>query len=77
MPRDHNYFVYIVECADGLYYTGVTNDLERRIDEHNNGIHSESFTYKRRPVVLKYWQRFTDINDAISWEKQVKDRSIE
>jgi len=72
MPRDHNYFVYIVECADGLYYTGVTNDFERRIDEHKNGIYSESFTYKRRPVVLKYWQRFTDINDAISWEKQVK-----
>jgi len=72
MTRDHNYFVYIVECADGLYYTGVTNDLERRIDEHNNGLHPESFTYKRRPVVLKYWQRFTYINDAISWEKQVK-----
>jgi putative endonuclease len=72
MSRDHNYFVYIVECSDGLYYTGVTNDLERRISEHNDGIHPESFTYKRRPVVLKYWQHFNYINDAISWEKQLK-----
>lgn len=70
--RDHNYFVYIVECSDGFYYTGVTNDLERRLSEHNEGIHPKSFTYKRRPVVLKYWQRFQYINDAISWEKQLK-----
>ena len=72
MSRDHNYFVYIVECSDGFYYTGVTNDLERRLSEHNEGIHPESFTYKRRPVVLKYWQRFQYIDDAISWEKQLK-----
>lgn len=31
MPLDHNYFVYIVECVDGFYYTGVTNNLDRRI----------------------------------------------
>ncbi len=72
MSRDHNYFVYIVECSDSLYYTGVTNDVDRRVWEHNEGIHPESFTYKRRPVVLKYWLRFTDINQAISWEKQLK-----
>jgi len=72
MARDHSYFVYIVECSDGLYYTGVTNDVENRIIEHNDGIHKRSFTYKRRPVVLKYYQQFTDINDAISWEKQLK-----
>jgi putative endonuclease len=40
--------------------------------EHNEGIHPKSFTYKRRPVVLRYFQRFTSINDAIAWEKQVK-----
>ncbi len=72
MSRDHNYFVYIVECSDGLYYTGVTNNVERRIFEHNEGIHSESFTYKRRPVKLKYVERFSDINQAIRWEKQLK-----
>jgi putative endonuclease len=72
MPREHNYFVYIVECSDGLYYTGVTNNVERRVLEHNQGIHAESFTYKRRPVALKYFERFQDINQAIHWEKQIK-----
>ena len=72
MPRDHQYFVYIVECSDNLYYTGVTNDVEKRLWEHNTGIHKGSFTFKRRPVVLKYYERFVDINKAIEWEKQVK-----
>lgn len=72
MSRNHNYFVYIVECSDGLYYTGVTNDVERRVWEHNEGIYRESFTYKRRPVTLKYTQQFADINQAIGWEKQLK-----
>ena|SRR6478609_8111631 len=72
MSWSYNYFVYIVECSDGLYYTGVTNDVERRISEHNEGIHEISFTYKRRPVTLRYWLRFSDINQAIAWEKQVK-----
>jgi putative endonuclease len=72
LSRDHNYFVYIVECTDGYYYTGVTNNLDRRIAEHNEGLDPKSFTYKRRPVVLKYWLRFTNIEKAIEWEKQLK-----
>jgi putative endonuclease len=72
VSRDHQYFVYIVRCSDGLYYTGVTNDVERRIWEHNEGIHENSFTFKRRPVELMYWEKFADINQAISWEKQLK-----
>ncbi|MBS1680824.1 MAG: GIY-YIG nuclease family protein [Bacteroidetes bacterium] len=72
MSFNRNYFVYIVECSDGLYYTGVTNDLDRRISEHNEGIHPKSFTFKRRPVKLKYWLRFSDVNQAIDWEKQLK-----
>ena len=66
------YYVYIVQCTDGLYYTGVTNDVDYRIWEHNEGIHPESFTYKRRPVILKYVERFTEIKKAIAWEKQLK-----
>lgn len=72
MARDHNYFVYIIECADGLYYTGVTNNIERRIAEHNEGLNPKSFTFKRRPVTLKYYQHFTYINKAIESEKQLK-----
>lgn len=70
MARDHNYFVYIVECADGLYYTGVTNNLDRRVYEHNEGIDPKSFTNNRRPVVLRYWLRFTDIKQAIAWKSK-------
>ncbi len=72
MSMSHNYFVYILECSDGLYYTGVTNNVERRVFEHNEGRDPKSFTYKRRPVILRYWLRFTDINQAIAWEKQLK-----
>jgi putative endonuclease len=50
MKIAHNYYVYIVECIDKSYYTGVTNDLERRIWEHNNDETVSSYTSKRRPV---------------------------
>lgn len=72
MKTAHNYYVYIVECADGLYYTGVTNNLDRRMYEHNQGINSDCFTYKRRPVVLKYYEYYNHITNAIEREKQLK-----
>ena len=46
------YFVYILECADGTLYTGITTDLERRLDEHNNSSKGAKYTRARRPVVL-------------------------
>lgn len=72
MKIGHNCFVYIVECSDKSYYTGVTNDLDRRLSEHNSDNNVWSYTFKRRPVVLKYFQRFDDINQAIDFEKQIK-----
>ncbi|MBI5370818.1 MAG: GIY-YIG nuclease family protein [Sphingobacteriales bacterium] len=72
MRRGHNYYVYILKCSDGLYYTGVTNDIERRLWEHNSGFSKTSFTYKRRPVELVYLEHFDDINKAIPREKQLK-----
>ncbi len=70
--NNHNYFVYIVQCNDGLYYTGVTNDLEIRLQQHQEGLNKNCFTYLRRPVILKYYQRFDYIEHAIEWEKQLK-----
>ena len=55
-----------------MYYTGLTNDLDRRISEHNMGINTNCFTYKRRPVTLVYEQWFSDVFAAIAWEKQIK-----
>ena len=66
------YTVYIVECSDNSYYTGVTNNLKRRINEHNEGKDVKAYTYNRRPVILKYFTDFTNSIDAIRFEKQVK-----
>jgi putative endonuclease len=64
--------VYIVECKDWSYYIGIINDLEKRIWEHNIGQDENSYTYSRRPVELKYFEVFTDVNQAITREKQIK-----
>jgi putative endonuclease len=66
-----DYFVCIVECNDGSYYTGITSDLEKRINEHNSGIFN-GYTSSRIPVKLVYSNRFTNINEAINAEKQIK-----
>ena len=67
-----SYFVYIVECSDGTYYTGVTNDVERRVGEHNFGLDERSYTFTRRPVELVFSTEFKEVNDAIQFEKQLK-----
>jgi len=66
------YYVYIVKCSDNSYYTGFTNDLERRINEHNDGLNPESYTYTRKPVELVFYYEFNDVTQAISFEKQIK-----
>jgi putative endonuclease len=72
MKIAHNYFVYIVECNDHSYYVGVTNDIERRIWEHNNGHNQACYTFIRRPVVLMYKEWFLEVEQAIAREKQLK-----
>ena len=66
------YYVYIVKCNDSFYYTGVTNDIEKRIAEHNEGENFFSYTYSRRPVKLVWHTESNDINYAIEREKQIK-----
>ena len=66
------YFVYILECSDDSYYTGMTSDLEKRILEHNTGKYSEAYTFLRRPVKLKWIQQFVEPNLALAVEKQIK-----
>ncbi|MEI6576206.1 MAG: GIY-YIG nuclease family protein [Bacteroidota bacterium] len=65
-------FVYILECADYSFYTGVTNNLERRLTEHETGYERTCYTYSRRPVKLVFNEVFPDPKQAISWEKQIK-----
>jgi putative endonuclease len=66
-----DYFVYILKCSDDSYYTGVTNNLEKRINEHNSGM-IKGYTFSRLPVVMVYSQRFDDIKRTIEVEKQIK-----
>ncbi len=66
------YFVYILKCSDGSFYIGVTNDLDRRLVEHELGLLPGAFTHERRPVRLVYRETFFDIEHAIAWEKRVK-----
>ena len=70
--RIFNYFVYIVKCSDKSYYTGVTNNVERRVYEHNNSLDDSAYTFDKRPVELVFYQPFQDVKQAIAFEKQVK-----
>jgi len=70
-------WVYILECSDQTLYTGVTNDLERRFNEHQSGFNKEAYTYLRRPVRLVYAEQFSDYKLAYDWERKLKKWSAE
>lgn len=69
------YYVYILKCADSLTYTGITNNISRRFKEHQKGLNKNCFTYNRRPLELIFHQEFNDIEQAISFEKKIKNWS--
>lgn len=70
--RDHNYFVYIVTNKNKtVLYIGVTNDLQRRVYEHENGL-MPGFTKKYNCHFLVYYEHFQNIDDAIEREKELK-----
>ncbi|MBR2195978.1 MAG: GIY-YIG nuclease family protein [Salinivirgaceae bacterium] len=64
-------YMYILLCNDGSYYTGSTNDLERRMAEHFSG-QGANHTKKHPPVKLLYYEEFQRIDDAFYREKQVQ-----
>jgi putative endonuclease len=64
-------FIYILECADGTFYTGSTKDLEKRISQHNNGT-GANYTKTRLPVDLVYYEEYTRIDEAFNREKQIQ-----
>ncbi|PCH52514.1 MAG: hypothetical protein COC22_03920 [Flavobacteriaceae bacterium] len=66
------YYVYILKCSDKTYYTGITSQLSKRINEHSTGKHFGSYTYYRRPIELVYYCKFTNVEQAIEMEKQLK-----
>jgi len=73
MAKIHQYWVYMMTNEhENVLYTGVTNDLYRRINEHKEGILKHGFTYKYNCDKLIYFEEYVDINDAIAREKQIK-----
>lgn len=64
-------YTYILECADGTYYTGWTNNLEKRLASHNAGTASK-YTKSRRPVRLLYSESFPTKEEAMSREWHIK-----
>lgn len=66
------YAVYILQCSDGTYYTGLTKDLDGRVCEHETGMHPEAYTFRRRPVKL-VWSVVTEsYQEAFQWEHRIK-----
>ena len=66
------YYVYILECADKSFYVGFTNDVNRRLAEHQSGFYENSYTSTRRPVSLMYHLQFSKAYQALQFEKQLK-----
>lgn len=65
------WYVYVLECQDGTYYTGVSNDLDHRIQQHNLG-NGAKYTRARGPVHLVYSEKCTDRSTAQKRESEIK-----
>ena len=68
------WFLYILECCDGSFYTGVTTDIDRRLREHQEGTASR-YTRTRRPVVLAYREECGNRSTSLARECAVKSLS--
>jgi len=66
------HFTYILECADKSLYVGCTNNLERRLEQHNNSKWGAHYTKIRRPVILKYSESFKTLKEARKRESEIK-----
>ena len=64
-------YTYIVRCNDGTYYTGWTNDIEKRLKTHNEG-KGAKYTKTRRPVTLVYYESFQTKEEAMRREWEIK-----
>ena len=65
------YYFYILKCSDGSYYVGSAANLKDRVDRHNQG-RGPSYTSKRIPVQLVYYERFKSLDGAVKRERQIK-----
>ena len=67
-----SFYAYILECRDGSYYTGHTEDMEVRLAEHQRGSFPTCHTYARRPVELRWCDMFGTRDEALAAERRIK-----
>ena len=72
MNSEPQWYVYIVECSDKTLYTGVTNDIDRRLHEHNHTAKGAKYTRSRRPVNLVVYKAMPSKQAAFKTEYLVK-----
>lgn len=68
------FYVYIIECDDGSFYTGQTNSIQRRMSEHRAG-EGARYTKYRRPITLRYVEEVDTRDEALEREQQIKNKS--
>lgn len=66
------YYVYMLKCSDKSIYVGLTNAIDRRLNEHRLGMNSDCYTYNRRPLKLIFHQEFMQFEQAEHFEKKIK-----
>jgi putative endonuclease len=69
------YYIYIVKCSDDTLYTGITTDVKRRVNEHNNSDKGAKYTKLRRPVNLVYTEEAQNRSEASKREYAIKQLS--
>lgn len=73
MDKEKIYYVYILECVDGSYYTGITNDLTKRLKQHNGEISGGAiYTRNKRPVKLIHQEKYLSHLEASRREIAIK-----
>jgi putative endonuclease len=72
IKREGRFFVYIVQCSDGTYYTGYTQNLEERVSLHNSG-NGAKYLRGKLPVKLVYTKEYRYYKNALSAERRIKE----
>lgn len=70
-----DWYVYMLRCNDDSIYTGVTTELERRVEEHNTSKKAAAYTRVRRPVRLVFFELHSSRSDALKREYEIKQLS--
>lgn len=70
----NSWYVYILKCSDNTLYTGITNNLKKRLQKHNAG-QAAKYTRGRLPVELVYHQKLSNRSQALQREHQIKSSS--